>query len=72
MELAPQSGDEPGEQLIDQPSQAEESKLEYQPVESDVTYGEADLLKANTIPLSYRALIKRYFQAVGPRGQHDY
>ena len=72
MELAPQSGDDPGEQLIDEPSQAEESSLEYEPVEPDVTYGEADLLNADTIPPSYRELVKRYFQAVGPRGRHDY
>ena len=72
MDLAPQSGDDPGEQLIDEPSQAEESRLEYEPVEPDVTYGEADLLNTDTIPLSYRELVKRYFQAVGPRGQHDY
>ena len=72
MELAPEPNDDPGRRLIDQPSQAEESKLAYEPVEPDLTYGEADMLDADTIPLSYRDLVKRYFQAVGPRGQHDH
>ena len=72
MELAPEPDDDPGRRLIDQPSQAEESKLAYEPVEPDLTYGEADMLDADTIPLSYRDLVKRYFQAVGPRGQHDH
>ena len=72
MELAPEPNDEPGRRLIDQPSPAEESKLAYEPVEPDLTYGEADMLDADRIPLSYRDLVKRYFQAVGPRGQHDH
>ena len=72
MELSPDPNDEPGQQLIDQPSQAEESKLAYELVEPDLAYGEADMLDADTIPLSYRDLVKRYFQAVGPRGQHDH
>ena len=72
MELSPDPNDEPGQQLIDQPSQAEESKLAYELVEPDLAYGEADMLDADTIPLSYRDLVKRYFQAVGPPGQHDH
>ena len=72
MELAPEPNDEPGQQLIDQPSPAEQSKLAYEPVEAGLTYGEADLLDADTIPLSYRDLVRRYFRAVGPRGQHDH
>ena len=63
---------EPGQQLIDQPSPAEKSKLAYELVEPDLAYAEADMLDADTIPLSYRDLVKRYFQAVGPRGQHDH
>ena len=72
MELSPDPNDEPGQQLIDHPSQAEESKLAYELVEPDLAYGEADMLDADTIPLSYRDLVKRYFQAVGPRGQYDH
>ena len=72
MDLALPTGDEPGDQLIDQPRQAEESKLNYEPVEPTLTYGEADLLDEDTIPLSYRDLVKRYFQVIGPRGQHDH
>jgi hypothetical protein len=72
MELGEPPQDEPGEQLLDQPSQAEESTIAYEQVEPDLTYGEADALDPDTIPLSYRDLVKRYFQAVGPRGQHDH
>ena len=72
MELSPEPNDEPGQQLIDQPSPAEKSKLAYELVEPDLAYAEADMLDADTIPLSYRDLVKRYFQAVGPRGQHDH
>ena len=72
MELTPEPGDEPGELMMDEPSPAEESRLAYEQVEPDLTYAEADLLDADTIPLSYRDLVKRYFQAVGPRQQHDH
>jgi hypothetical protein len=72
MELSEPPQEEPGEQLLDQPSQVEESKIAYEQVEPDLTYGEADALDPDTIPLSYRDLVKRYFQAVGPRGQHDH
>ena len=72
LDLEPNPVDEPENLLIDQPSQAAESKLQYEPIEAEVTYAEPDLLDADRIPWTYRDLVKCYFRAVGPRGKHDH
>lgn len=72
LELTPEPGDEPGSMLIDQPSEAAHSKLQYEQVEPTLPYAEPDLLDADRIPWPYRNLVKLYFRAVGPRGKHDH
>ena len=72
LELTPGPDDEPEDMLIDQPSEAARSKLQYEQVETTLPYAEPDLLDADRIPWPYRDLVKLYFQAVGPRGKHDH
>ena len=72
LELTPGPDDKPGDMLIDQPSEAARSKLQYEQVEPALPYAEPDLLDADRIPWRYRDLVKLYFRVVGPRGKHDH
>ena len=59
------------EQLIEQPSRAADSEVEYLKIEPGRSYADPEALGYDSIPWSYRNLVKRYFETMGPRGQHD-
>ena len=59
------------EQLIEQPSRAADSEVEYRKIEPGRSYADPEALGYDSIPSSYRTLDKRYFETMGPRGQYD-
>lgn len=67
LEVQPQPSDQSDDRLVDQPSQASQSKLQYEEIGSTISYQDSEILDANSIPWLYRDLVKQYFQAVGPR-----
>ena len=67
LEVQPQPSDQPDDRLVDQPSQASQSKLQYEEIGLMISYQDSEMLDADSIPWLYRDLVKQYFQAVGPR-----
>jgi hypothetical protein len=67
LEVQPQPSGQPDDRLVDQPSQASQSKLQYEEIGSMISYQDSEILDADSIPRLYRDLVKQYFQAVGPR-----
>jgi hypothetical protein len=67
LEVQPQPSDQPDDRLVNQPSQASQSKLQYEEIGSMISYQDSEILDADSIPWLYRDLVKQYFQAVGPR-----
>ncbi len=59
------------ERLIEQPSRAADSEIEYREIEPGPSYTEPEAMEHDGVPWPYRALVKRYFEAMGPRGKHD-
>jgi hypothetical protein len=67
LEVQPQPSGQPDDRLVDQPSQASQSILQYEEIGSTISYKDSEILDAGSIPWLYRDLVKQYFQAVGPR-----
>ena len=59
------------EQLIEQPSRAADSEVEYLKIEPGRSYADPEALGYDSTPWPYRTLVKRYFETMGPRGKHD-
>jgi len=62
------TGEAPGRDLVDEDTRASRVTVEYEPVEPRASYEGADRLTGDVVPWPYRALVKTYFQVVGPRG----
>jgi hypothetical protein len=65
------TGEAPGRDEIDEDTRASRVTVPYRPVAPRAPYADAESLEGDVVPWSYRALVRSYFEVLGPRGSRE-